>query len=65
LGSKGNLTAIKKGIQVFGMLAMDDGTLLISANNQIQKVAANGIVIPFAGVASSIPFQRPAEGAGR
>jgi hypothetical protein len=64
VGPKGVVTTIQKAIQVVGsgLLAFDDATLLISTNNQIQKVSANGSVTPFAGVAFSRPFQRPAEG---
>lgn len=64
LSDKGKLTAIKKTTSVIGngILALNDGSLFVSTNNQIQKLSASGNLAPFAGLPETDSFNRPAEG---
>ena len=64
VSSTGQVTTINNDIVANGhsLLALDDGTLFVSSQNQIKKVSATGSVSVFAGLAKMDNFGRPAEG---
>jgi WD40 repeat protein len=64
ISPNGNMTTVRAATHVAngGLLALDDGTLFASTDNQIQKIFPNGNAVPFAGVNFSRPFTYPHEG---
>jgi hypothetical protein len=60
----GKVSMVKKDIPVSGngLLALDDGSLLIASNNQLKKVSAAGDVSVFAGIPVTDINAKPAEG---
>lgn len=64
VSSTGQVTTLNPEIVANGhsLLALADGSLFVSSQNQIKKVSATGSVSVFAGLAQTDNFGRPTEG---